>query len=79
MRPKIRYINFYDPESVCTGDILKSKEDGKYYVVIWINVEGEEWYCVEVGVEGKFTDLIKYIGFENVDQYGLSEIEEQTY
>jgi len=76
MEPRVKYVGFFDPESVCIGDILCSKENkGIVYVVLWINTEGEEWYCVRIGEHGKMHDLMRWIGFEKIDEYNKGEFE----
>jgi hypothetical protein len=74
MEQRVKYRSFFEPETVCTGDILQSKENRNLlYVVMWINVEGEEWYCMEAGrssvSHGCLTDVMKWIGFEHVEEY----------
>lgn len=74
MEPKVKYRSFYDPESVCIGDILQSKENKNIlYVVLWINIDGEEWYCARLGQEGRLPELMKWIGFEHIEDYSKGE------
>lgn len=80
MEPRVKYVGFFDPESVCIGDILCSKESKNIvYIVLWINVDGEEWYCMEVGrgsvSHGCLTDLMRWIGFEKIDEFNKGEFE----
>jgi hypothetical protein len=80
MEPKLRFVNFFDAESVCPGDILKNKLDRNvFYIVIWVNVEGEEWYCVEGGRQDSLSRLLRYIGFEKIEEYSKSEFESLNY
>ena len=80
MRPKIRYINFYETESVCIGDLLKSRENRNIYVVVGINLEGEEWYCIQVQQShNPNPHMIEYIGFEHIDEYSKGIVEQPIY
>jgi hypothetical protein len=76
MEPRVKYVGFFDPESVCVGDILQSKENKNVlYVVLLINIEGEEWYCTRVGEHGRLPELMKWIGFEHIDDFSKGEFE----
>jgi hypothetical protein len=79
MRPRIRYINFFEAESVCTGDLLKNKEDKRIFVVLGVNAEGEEWYCIQVQQSHNLNGHIELIGFEHLEDYSKGIIEQVNY
>lgn len=67
---KIKYDRVFDLEDICSGDILIDKQNGELsFAVLNVNLDAEEFICVEINKSAPLRSLIKRIGFENSDDY----------